>query len=138
MKPLPLFSIQAPFASYNSSLPPAPPATLPHPVPVPHYFPQLFPWSSAPCSEVSIPLAPVSPWFHFSSSALVFLTLSLYHPLFSPCIFFSPSLTGQRHRTPTNVTWLSPLVPRTGTVPGIHKKCLPQRLSLALADPARG
>lgn len=138
-EPPPLFSMQVPFVCYNSSLPPAPPAILPHPVPVPHYFPHFFPQSSAPCSNVSIPLTPVSPWFHGSIFHLLLLSSSpwLYTiHFFLPVFFFSPSLTGQRRTAPTNVTWLSPQVPRTGTVLGIHKKCLPQKLSLALANPA--
>lgn len=133
MKPSPLFSIQAPFARNNSSLPRACPAALPHPAPVPHYFPQLFLCLMCPShSGLSCP----------GSMFPFFICSCLPHPVFIPSTsfslcFFSPSLTGQRLRAPTNGTWLSPLLPRTGTVPGIHKKCLSQR-SLALANPARG
>lgn len=94
MKPLPLLSIQAPFACYNSSLPPAPPTILLHPVPVPHYFPQFFPRSSAPRSNVSLPLTPVSPWFHVSIFHLLLLSSSpcLYTILFFLLVFFLPFL----------------------------------------------
>lgn len=124
MKPPPLFSIQAPFACYNSSLPPAPPAILPHPVPVPHYFPQFFPWSSAPCSNVSIPLTPVLPWFHGSIFHLLFVSSSLYlyHPLFSPCYFFLSFFD----RTKMQSTNKCHLALNHREVPGTHKKCLPQ------------
>ena len=125
-KPLSLFSIQAPFACHCSFLPPPPPAIPLHPTPVPHCTPQFFPWSSVLCSSIYIystcSCLALFPRRLSPSSTLAFLTLSLYHPLFFSLYFFFLSLAGHRHRAPTNVTRLSPLVPRTGAVPGIHKK----------------
>lgn len=107
--------------SLSQLFPPSfPPAIHLHSAPAPHYFPQFFSLVIL-CSSVHI---------HSAHSCLALFPHHLSpSSASSPCIFaihilyFSfPSLTGLRDRAPTNVTWLSALVPRTGAVPGIHKK----------------